>query len=519
MKNNAIYKKDILMKKILAAIIILTMLFTSCAYNQDVQLENTAQVTATSLPTLAPTEVPTATPTLGPTATPVPDKPKYIFIVIGDGFGRGQMMMGEIYARIENQNMDDGAVWESFTQQSWVDGRGESASGGTAVATGLVVDPSVISQNNELQDLYTIMDRAKANGMSTGVVTNSFLMDATPATFLTHDDYRTNWDDLVDDVHTCNVDYIAGGGLMRFVPVSYYDSFDNLDCRYKNVQDMESASRDSSFPMMVEQLEYVPYLGMEGAQSFLEQVRAGTFSEEKAICIFSESTMAYESAQLDPDDVEKHLYVPSLPEMTLGGIQTLSQNPNGFVMMIEEASIDKRGHNGSQSGQIAQVRALNDTLGTIMDFYNEHPYETLIILTADHETGEYKFSEDKLEQFKTMPSFTYSSDANQIINFLDNEWDVEVYGSKITKYLNYTIESPWPTEHENFSPLYNYITLKTSEELGIEMTTEYHSWQLVPLYTLGTKSENFASATGIQDIPIIICDFMGWNALPEAIQN
>lgn len=502
------------MKKLIAAIVILSLLLTACATNDDVVLENTA----TAVPTLAPTEIPTPTPTLAPTATPVPEKPKYIFIVIGDGFGRGQMMMGEIYARIENQDMSNGAVWESFTQQKMVDGRGESASGGTAIATGYVSPPSVISQNTEYEDLYTIMDRAKANGMSTGVVTNSFLLDATPATFLTHDDWRLNFDILAEKIAYCNVDYIAGGGLMRLVPESYYKTFDSLDCRYKNTMNSND-SDDSQFPIMVEQLGYVPYLGMAGAQSFLSQVRAGTFSEQKSICVFSESTMAYESNQLDPDDVEKHLYVPSLPEMTLGGIQTLSQNPNGFVMMIEEASIDKRGHNGSQSGQIAQIRALHDTLKTIMEFYNEHPYETLVILTADHETGEYKFNEQKFEQFKTLPSFTYSTDANQIINFLDYEWNVDVYGSRITKYLNYTIESPWPTEHENLSPLYNYIALQTSVELGIEMTTEYHSWQLVPLYTIGPKSENFAAATGIQDIPIIICEFMGWSALPEAIPN
>ena len=362
------------------------------------------------------------------------------------------------------------------------------------------------------------MDRAKANGMSTGVVTNSFLLDATPATFLTHDDWRLNFDDLGERIGNCNVDYIAGGGLMRLVPESYYDLFDGIDCRYKNTGNF-SYSDYSAIPFMIEELGYAPYLGMTGAQSFLEQVRADTFSEEKSICVFSESTMAYESNQLNPDDVEKHINVPSLPEMTAGGIQALSQNPNGFVMMIEEASIDKRGHNGSQSGQIAQIRALNDTLETIMEFYNEHPYETLIILTADHETGEYKFNEEKFEEFKTWPSFTYSTDANQIINFLDDTWDVEVYGSKISKYVGYTIDSPWPTEHENLSPLYNYITLQTSLELGIEMTTEYHSWQLVPLYTTGVKSEAFANAEGIQDIPVIICDIMNWAVLPEVITD
>ena len=505
------------MKKLLIILLTVSLLFTACADKDVEQTELDNDVTAT----LAPTQEPTPTATLEPTPSPtaVPSTPKYIFIVIGDGFGRGHMMMGGIYARLESEDMQSGAVWESFTQSKMVDGRGESASGGTAIATGYVSPPSFISQNTEYEDLYTIMDRAKANGMSTGVVSNSFLLDATPATFLTHDDWRLNFDDLAERIDTCNVDYIAGGGLMRLVPKSYYSSFNNTDCRYKHAQDVKSASQDSSFPFLVEEQGYVPYLGMTGAKSFLEQVDAGTFSEEKAICVFSESTMAYESSKLDPDNIEKHEFVPSLVDMTNGGIQMLSQNPNGFVMMIEEASIDKRSHNGSQFGTIAQIRSLNDTLAAIMEFYNEHPYETLVILTADHETGEYKFDEEKFEEFKTYPSFTWSDNSEEVISFLDEQWGVDVYGSKVTGYIKNAIESPWETVHEDRAGLYNYVTLQTSLSLGIEPTTEDHSWQLVPLCSIGVKSEEFDKAAGIQDIPIIICDFMGWDALPEVVPD
>ena len=496
----------------------MSLLLTSCSFGNDTQLNAENAQTAVATDTPVPTAAPTDTPEPTPSPTAVPTEPKYIFIVIGDGFGRGAMLMGEIYARLQSEDMSSGAVWEGFTLQEWVDGRGESASGGTAIATGYVSPPSFISQTTEYKDLYTIMDRAKEAGMSTGVVTNSFLLDATPATFLTHDDWRLNFDDLAERMYTCNVDYIAGGGLMRMVPTSYYSSFDYTDCRYKKAQDVASVSQDSSFPLMVEEMGYVPYLGLTGAQSFLEEVSDGTFSEDKAICVFSESTMAYETHKMDPDNVEECEYVPSLSEMTEGGIQMLSQNENGFIMMIEEASIDKRSHNGSQFGNISQIRNLNDTLETIMEFYNEHPYETLVILTADHETGDYDFNEEKFAEFKTWPAFTWTDNADEMINFLDGVWGVEVYGSKITKYLNYAIESPWDTVDEDRANLYNYVALQTSLELGIEPTSEYHSWQLVPLYTTGIKSDAFSTATGIQDIPIIICEIMGWEALPEVME-
>jgi len=503
------------MKKVFLILIVTVLLFSSCT-NGNTKLDNSATEQITAEPTLIATPVPTDTPEPTPSPTAVPTEPKYIFIVIGDGFGRGAMMMGEIYARLESEDMQIGAAWENFTHQSWVDGRGESASGGTAIATGYVSPPSFISQTTEYQDLYTIMDRAKEAGMSTGVVTNSHLLDATPATFLSHDDWRLNAKKLSQRIADSNVDYIAGGGLQNLVPQSYYSSFNSIDCRNKVVK--STASELSAFPQLIEQ-GYTPYLGMTGAQSFLEQVAAGTFSDEKAICVFSETVMAYETSKLDSGDVEKYRYVPSLSEMTEGGIQALSQNPNGFIMMIEEGSIDKRAHNGSQSGIISQVESLRRTMSTIMDFYNEHPYETLVILTADHETGNFKFNEDKFLEFKTWPNFTWTSEADQMIDFLDNTWGVEVYGSKITKYISYDTESPWDTVEENRANLYNYVTLQTSLELGIEPKTEDHSWQLVPCYTTGVASGEFSKAAGIQDIPIIICEIMGWEALPEVIEE
>ena len=442
--------------------------------------------------------------------------PKYIFIVIGDGFGRGAMMMGEIYARLQSEDMNSGAVWESFSQQKMVEGRGESAGGGTAIATGYVSPPSFISQNTEYQDLYTIMDRAKENGMATGVVTNSFILDATPAAFLTHDDWRLNFDKLSQRMDNSNVDYIAAGGLMRFAPQYYYYLFNSTDAR--NLHIASKASNESAFIDILNQ-GYIPYLGLEGAKSFLEQVDSGTFSDEKALCLFTESTMPYEISKMDPNYIETAKYIPSLVDMTKGGILTLSQNPNGFIMVIEEASIDKTAQNESQISTVAQVRLINDTLKVIMGFYNENPLETLVILTADHETGGYEFDEKAFDEFIEWPSFVWNDNADEMTNFLSNIWGLDIYERKVTQYIEYSTDELWETLDENRANLYNYVTYKTSLKLGIETTQGEHSWQLVPCYTTGTGSEEFSNAEGIQDIPKIICEIMGWEMLPEVIEK
>ena len=504
-------------KRTLIILFTVMLLLASCS-NADSQIETISNDITAQPAAEAATSETTAEATDEAAQTPVPvavpDKPKYIFIVIADGYGRGAMMLGEIEARIKNEDMNAGAIWESFPNQMWVEGKGESGAGGTAIATGYNSPPSFISQNTEYEDLYTIMDRAKEAGMSTGVVSNSFILDATPATFLTHDDWRLNFKQLAERISTCDVDYIAGGGLWRLVPQSYYSSFDSLDCRHKIVTSI--APDTSGYTQLMEQ-GYVPYLGMQGAVDFVQQVDAGTYNEEKSICLFSQSTMAYETYKMIPTNKELVANVPSLVDLTNGGIQTLSQNPNGFVMMIEEALIDKRGHQGSQDGIAGQVQVLQATLETIMEFYNEHPDDTLVILTADHECGDLIFNEEKFEEFKTWPAFTWTDDVAEMKDFMENTWDLQFSVSSVNKYMGYAEDSPWETEEENRAKMYNYLTLQTSRKVGVELTSEYHSWQLIPCYTTGKNSEEFADIGSIDEIPITICEIMGWKALPEVM--
>ncbi len=141
--------------------------------------------------------------------TDTSDKPKYIFLLIGDGFGVSHAALGSIYSRIANEDMDMGANWETSSHSFIVNACNESASGGTALATGYLAnraDRISITSDDEFNDLYTIMDRAHDNDFATGVITNSFIYDATPATFLSHTSYRGNCGEIMKEITTSNVD-------------------------------------------------------------------------------------------------------------------------------------------------------------------------------------------------------------------------------------------------------------------------------------------------------------------------
>lgn len=508
------------MKKTILLSLILVMILSGCSKavtlnNDAASASATAVTTKTKIPTASSTVVITPSPSPTHSPTPKPTEPRYIFIVIGDGFGKGHMLMGSVFERIKGESMDAFAVWETFTQKHFAQGRGESAGGGTAIATGFVTDPSIISRTLEKQDLYTIMDRAKEAGMGTGVVTNSSILDATPATFLAHAGYRGLFDTICNSMPDSNVDYIAGGGINDVIPEQYKRKIGRLD---SSGFPINLDANSIGYSRMLE-LGYKTYIGMDGALEFAQTLENDNFKDEKVLAIFTGGNMPYESYKQNIYRAESMKNTPNLVEMTNAGISTLYNNEKGFVMMIEEASIDKTGHHGLQKATLSQVDMLNQTLVVLMEFYNQHPDETLIILTADHETGNYKFDEERFEQFKTFEDYTYTQDGEKMSAFFDEKWGIGIPAYLINKEVRNINLNVWEDEDENRAIFNTYLAYQTSIALGIERMTEDHSMQPVPCYTIGVRSEDFAVADGIEDIPIIICEIMGWEALPEIIER
>ena len=120
-----LYEVITMKNKVIIIFAAAVFLLASCS-SKDMQPDLAEQTALNMTNIITAEQQNTATPAASPTPTAEPAKPKYIFIVIGDGLGRGAMTLEEIYARIENEDMDKGAVWEDFTYQSYVTAMGES---------------------------------------------------------------------------------------------------------------------------------------------------------------------------------------------------------------------------------------------------------------------------------------------------------------------------------------------------------------------------------------------------------
>jgi alkaline phosphatase len=203
--------------------------------------------------------------------------------------------------------------------------------------------------------------------------------------------------------------------------------------------------------------------------------------------------------------------------MTEAGIQSLSQNENGFLMMIESALIDKAGHKFSQEMGVYEVAALNDLVEYLMGFYNEHPEETLIILTADHETGNYRYDDEQLNKWKTETDFVWTDDGDEMADFVNIQWGLSSYNANLQYQINIALSQPWDTIEENRAPLYTALTLDISTLCGTQIMISEHSAQQVPLYVMGNGYEVFEGSMHIKEIPIVICEIMDWEPLPESL--
>lgn len=495
------------MKKTIVVLVSLILVLAGCSnvVKNDVMVD---EISSNQI-------MPTPTVTSEPTATPFVklDKPKYVFIVIGDGMGKGTASLGEMYVRISEGDMEAKAEWENFDVQKIVDAGCDSSQGGTMLACGYESRSGYISLDRNGDPMYTIMDRAKEAGYATGVVTNSSLADATPATFTSHTDSRYNYPEVIAQTSKSNVDYLAGGGLRFYASKAETSNMPTEDCY--GIETYYGGSK--TLTQELSDVGYHRYYGKEGAEVMLNHLKNGDISYERAIYSVSLVYMPWEIDKYNARNIEDFIYVPDLCEMTQLGIETLSQNQKGFVMMVEEAFIDKAAHYDSQIRGIYQVALLNETMKVIMDFYNEHPYETLVILTADHETGNYMYNEELFNEFKELPDFEWQDNGDDLSHFLINEWGFRDYESYYYGEMNNSQKDVWENEDDSRVQLYAALTETASVKYGTIITTVAHSLQDVPMYATGNGSEAFTDCENILDVPIKICEVMGWKSLPETI--
>lgn len=290
---------------------------------------------------------------------------KYVFYFIGDGMGLNQvntteMYLGEQQGRIGTEPL----CFASFpvagmaTTFSASNSITDSSAGGTALATGVKTYNGAIGVDANKERVMSVAERAKRAGKKVGVTTSVSVDHATPAAFYGHQPDRSMYYEIALQLPEAGFDFYAGSGFLK--PARTFDKKD----------------APSIYPI-IEQAGYTIARGIDEYQA-----KAG--DADKMVLIQKDGT----DASSLPYAIDRNEGDMTLAQITESAIDFLSRdNKKGFFLMVEGGKIDWACHSNDPATMVKEVIDMDNAVRVAYEFYKKHPKETLIVITADHETG------------------------------------------------------------------------------------------------------------------------------------
>lgn len=273
-------------------------------------------------------------------------KAKNVIIIIGDGMGTAQVY-ASIVAQKDASNFlrfPYSGFSRTYSHNKYTT---DSGAGGTAIVTGHKTDNRHIGVLPDGTPVPSFLSLLRDRGLSTGFVVTSSVLDATPASTYAHAPDRKMFDTISLHMSQCGFDVMIGGGLSNFRPENRKDGLSPLDTLRKH--------------------------GYEITYS-LEEMKQS--KSNKLVTFFCENYYGPVAPGRDP----------VLTEGTKKALEILTKNPKGFAMMIEGSQIDWGCHNNDADYMEAELADFEKMLKIVLDFA-EKDGNTLVVVTADHETG------------------------------------------------------------------------------------------------------------------------------------
>ena len=335
------------MKKLLSVLFALSMLcsFAACSSSESSQTpattssSQTESVAETSSPTEKLEWVDYAEYNL---EEDVPAK--NVILMIGDGMGKEIIKGSEVVKgdKLVMSGMKYSTTVTTYSQ-SVTDGNAEytdSAAAATAISTGVKTLNGYIGLDSKEEKLETICEYAQSLNMETGLVARQVVSHATPAGMVAHNSSRSNYQQILREMINANVNVMFGGGSQ------YYQS-----------PKVQKAIVENGYK----------YISSE------DELKTLSKEDDKVLGMF-----AY-------DNIGSAEKTPSLMNMTSKALDMLD-NDKGFFLMVEGSNIDSYEHNQNMEQVLGQMQGFDQTVDYVLRWAQEH-LGTLVIVTADHETG------------------------------------------------------------------------------------------------------------------------------------
>jgi len=339
---------------------------------------------------------------------------KNVILMIGDGMGLNHIWLTRVASagpqgRLHMECMPVSGLVTTFSANNL---KTDSAAAATALATGRKTANGMIAELPDGTRLKTLLEKAEERRMATGLIVTKAVTDATPAGFSAHNSMRDDQSAIAADILKQGIEVIMGGGRKYWLPV--WQGGKRTDGRDLTSEAARRGYRYITSRQELADLRTLPVLGL--------------WSEDN----------------LDEDGDE-----PSLAAMTAKAVQLLGREPGGFFLLVEGSQIDTRSHLHDTTAVIERVLGFDAAVKEALAFAAQDGH-TLVIVTADHETGGLVVL-DGLEQPKIswagfdhssqpVPLFAYGPGSDTFTGMYDN---TEV-ALRIARLLALT---PFPEDH------------------------------------------------------------------------
>ena len=436
---------------------------------------------------------------------------RYIFYFIGDGMGMGHLLTTEMYNQTANPEgrqlmMTKFPVAGQVKTSSASSPVTDSAAAGTALATGTKTRNGMIGVAPDTTALKSLAMQLMEDGFGIGLVTSNSPDDATPASFYAHSASRSAYYDIDCQAATSSVDFLGGANLR------------GLKDKEHNLTDLPErfARTNTAIAYGLDELAQV------------KQPKVVLLNHNREL----KNTLGYAI-----DSLENTL---SLTQMTAACMQWLeSHHPESFFMMVECGILDWAAHGNDAATVIHEVNRLDEAVEMAVAFYLQHPDETLIVVTADHDTGgmtlgnptlkyqahlEYlalqrvskdAFSDAVKAMLRSRRAYRWE-DMEEMLRRDFGFWDKVPVSENETAELKEMFEKMFSgQETENQKTLYAYynsfavkVLSIMNDHAGVGWISLDHTGNLVPVFAMGVGAERFGRFNDNTDIPKTILDIV-----------
>ncbi|SJM89302.1 Alkaline phosphatase [Crenothrix polyspora] len=330
------------------------------------------------------------------THTPAEPTVKNVILIIGDGMGPQQVGLLLSYARqaphsiIANHRtaldrlLDQGQLGISLTypDNALVT---DSAASATQLATGKFAGSEMLGLDKDGNPQINIIEQAKRLGKATGLVSDTRITHATPAAFAAHQTHRSQENDIAEDLLAVEPDVMLSGGFSNWIP-------EQATHKQEPVHQQLEQLIEHSFPVKSERKDNknLLYTAQQKNYTLAFNTAQLQHARGKTLGLFAGSGMADGIAENQNKNAPKRTE-PTLKEMSEKALEILDHNPKGFFLMIESGQIDWACHRNDTGLLLHEMLRFNDTLNAVLDWVKNRN-DTLVIVTADHETGGFGFS-------------------------------------------------------------------------------------------------------------------------------